>query len=229
MSFVVVGDFKKEKVLNQLTKLFEKMPFKKPLETPVVEIDSSVASGRTFIKKPVELAYFAIGRPTVGFGSPDVIGLDLLADVLGGGASARLYQKLREETQTVLSIACDYIPFQQKGLFSFFGETTQAKAQEALWRVTELVDDVRENPVTPAELARAKARIKSEWLHGCETPHGQATTLGSLSVLGHTDLINTYISQIDSLTPDDVMDIYHRHLEGQIFTITMLEPESASV
>src|SRR5204863_2315640 len=140
---------------------------------------------RTMIEKPVQQSYIAMGIPTIGFGEPDVVGMDLLADVLGGGASARLYQRLREETQTMLSVSCDFVPFQQKGLFALFGETRPEKAQEAVWKLTEEIDRVRQAPVQPAELARAKARIKSEWLHGSETPHGQASTLGSLSALGH--------------------------------------------
>ncbi len=226
MSIVVAGDFKKDAVLKQLTQLFEKQPFKKPPQTPVVDLNSNGTGTRSVVKKPVQLNYMALGIPTVGFGNPDVVGLDLLADVLGGGASARLYQKLREEMQTVLSIACDYIPFQQKGLFALFGEATPEKAQEALWRIVEEIDRLKQAPVQQAELTRAKARIKSEWLHGSETPHGQANTLGSLSVLGHTELINTYLAQIDAMQPNDLMDVYHRHLEDQKFTVTMVAPEN---
>lgn len=226
LCMVVVGDFKKDQVLKQLHKLFEKVSFKKPPITPSVDFKTNGAPTRTTLKKPVQLTYLAMGIPTIGFGSPDVVGMDLLADVLGGGVSARLYQKLREETQTVLSISCDYVPFQQKGLFALFGETNPEKAQEALWKITEEIDSLRKNPVQKSELARAKARIKSEWLHGSETPHGQATTLGSLCVLGHTELINTYLSQIDAMTEGDLMEVYHRHIEGRAFTSTVVEPET---
>ncbi len=227
MSIVVAGDFKKDAVLKQLTALFENQPFKKPPVTPTVEIQAIATPTRTIIQKPVQQTYFAMGLPTMGFGDPDVVGLDLLADVLGGGASARLYQRLREESQTVLSISCDYVPFQQRGLFAFFGEAKPEKAQEAIWRLTEEVDRLKTVPVQPAELARAKARIKSEWLHGSETPHGQANTLGSLSVLGHTEFINTYLAQIDAMRPDDLMEVYRRHLEDKAFFTTMVVPETA--
>lgn len=226
MTIVVAGDFKKTAVLKQLTKLFEKLPYKKPPETPRVNIQDSGAPTRTVIKKPVQLTYFGMGIPTVGYGHPDLVALDLLADVLGGGASARLYQKLREETQIVLSLACDYIPFQQCGLFALFGEATPKKAQESLWRITEEMDKIKDNPIQQSELNRAKARMKSGWLHGSETPHGQANTLGSLSVLGQTDLINTYLAQIEAMKPVDLMDVYHRHLQGKSFFSTMVEPLS---
>jgi len=227
MCIVVAGDFRKGPVLKQLTKLFESQPYQKPPNTPDASGHLPVVPKRTVIEKPVQLNYFAMGIPTVGFGDHDLVGLDLLADVLCGGASARFYQKLREDLQVVLSIACDYIPFQQRGLFAFFGEANPEKAQEALWRITEEMDNLRKNPILKPELARAKARMKSEWLHGSETPHGQATTLGSLSVIGHIDLINTYLAQIDAMKPSDLMEVYGRHLEGNAFFSTMVVPGKA--
>lgn len=225
ISFIVAGDFKKEAVLKQITGHFGDIPYRKPPPTPLVTAAAMTAPTKSVITKPVQLNYFGLGVPVVGFGNPDVVGLDLLADVLCGGASARFYQKLREDQQVVLSIACDYIPFQQRGLFAFFGESTPEKAQEALWRITEEFDNLRKTPINKSELARAKARMKSEWLHGSETPHGQANTLGSLSVLGQLDMIDTYLAQIDAMKPDDLMDVYARHLEGKIFFSTMVSPE----
>ncbi len=224
MSFVVAGDFKKEAVLKQITNHFEKQPFMKPPPVPQLNDALLPAPTRNVINKPVQLTYFAMGIPTVGFTHPDVVGLDLLADVLCGGASARFYQKLREEQQSVLSIACDYIPFQQRGLFAFFGESVPQKANDALKRINDELNNLQSNPIQPAELARAKARMKSEWLHGSETPHGQATTLGSLSVLGLTDLINTYLAQIDAMKPEELMDVFARHIKGKEFFSTMVAP-----
>ncbi|MCG3203387.1 MAG: putative zinc protease [Elusimicrobia bacterium] len=226
MTMVVAGDFNKKAVLKQLTDHFEKLPFKKPPETPTVDTRFIGNPTRNILKKPVQLNYFGVGFPTVGYGNPDVVALDLLADVLGGGVSARLYQKLREKTEIVLSIGCDYIPFQQCGLFALFGETTPDKAQEALWRMAEEIDRISEEPVQMAELNRAKARMKSGWLHGSETPHGQANTLGSLHVLGQMDLLSTYLAQIDASTPEDLMEVYKRHIKGKTFFSTMVEPNS---
>jgi len=82
------------------------------------------------------------------------------------------------------------------------------------------------DPIRPEELARAKARIKSDWLLGSETPRGQASTLGSLAVLGHLDLISSYLSRIESLTVENIMDVYNRILANKTFSCTEIEPES---
>jgi zinc protease len=225
MTVVLTGDFKMKPMVEFLTSLFKDLKPMRAPRTPEVHLEDRKPT-INIIKKPVQMTYFAFGLPTVGIGHPDSIALDLLSDVLAGGASARLYQKLREETQTVFSVSCDYIGFQQKGLFAFFLESLPAKkdrVKDAL--MTELAN-IEKNPIQPAELARAKARIKSDWLYGSETPHGQASTLGSLAVLGELDMLSTYLNKINALGVDELMDAYRRLVKPDAFFETRIEPQS---
>jgi zinc protease len=223
-SLVIVGDFQKNRLVAQLEKLFSKQKKQARPATPRVTLEHREPTSMT-VEKPVQLAYVAMGIPTVGFGHPDMVALDVLADVIGGGTSARFYQKLREDEQAVLSVSCDYIAFQQKGLFGFFFETLPQKAGMAVTRLTEELERIARAPFLPAELSRAKARIKSEWLHGSETYRGQASTLGSLVVLDQMQLINTYLKQIDALTVDHLMEAYRTYVAGRKFFTTRIEPQ----
>ncbi len=228
LTLVVTGEFHRAKMLKRLERLFGSQKFETVPPTPAFAPQTTWAPagkpGAISVKKPVQLTYYALGIPTVGLGHPDVVALDLLSDVMGGGLSSRLYQKLREETELALSVSCDYTPFQQKGLFSVFGESLPAKAAPAVEKILEEIDGFRQHPIQKPELERAKARIKSEWLHGSETPHDQAETLGSLSVLGNIDLVATYLPRIEALTVEDLMETYDRTLRGKNFFITKVEP-----
>jgi len=227
LAVVITGDFDRAKTLKKIEKLFADLPRHAPPPKPVVTL-SKKKPGFKRIPKPVELTYFAAGHPTPGLGHPDSVGLDLLADVLSGGASARLYQNLREDRQLVLSIACDYIPFSQCGIFALFGECFPDKADAALAAVIEEFTGMRKNPIRQAELDRARARIKSEWLQGSETPHGRASTLGSLHALGQIDVIETYLKRIDEITPAELTDLAFRHVDPSKFEVTMIVPEKKS-
>jgi zinc protease len=225
LAMVVAGDFNKGRMLKKLTSLFGQLPARKAPVKPAVEIGHAKPKKNT-LRKPVQQTYFAIGFPTVGFGHPDSIALDVVSDVVGGGISSRLYQRLREETQTVLSISCDYIPFRQKGLFAFFAEVLPENAPRLLEDLILELENIRRSPFVPAELARAKARIKSDWLHGSETPHGQASTLGSLCALDHINLINTYLPKIAALTVNDLTDVFNRYIHPETFFVTKVEPRA---
>lgn len=225
LAVVITGDFNGPRTLKKVEKLFADLPRHAAPPKPRVSLNGSRTSVNR-IKRPVELTYFAAGHPAPELGHPDAVGLDLLADVLSGGASARLYQKLREDRQLVLSIACDYIPFSQHGMFALFGEAFPDKAEAALAAISEEFQNLRKDPIRPAELERARARIKSEWLQGSETPHGRASTLGSLHALGAIDVIETYLKRIDDITADELMDVAFRHVDPSKFQVTMVVPEA---
>lgn len=225
MKVVVVGDFKKNILLKQLYQLFGNMEKKKPPKTPVVNINENKKSEPCVIKKPVQLAYIAIGTTAPGLTDPDAIKLDILADVLGGGISSRFYQNLREEQKLCVSMHCDYISFQQKGLFALFLETKPNLSEKATAAVLEQLKEINVNPINQQELNRAKARIKSDWLHGSETPHGMASTLGTLGTLGQINLIENYLKEVENASVEEINSTFKKYVDNKQFSITRIEPQ----
>lgn len=221
---VMAGDFKIPEMLMRIDGLFGKQPKSQRPAGPDFTSRNGLAHQKV-IHKNVRMAHFAAGVRVPGLTSDDMIALDVLSDVLGGGASCRFYQHLRERDQVVLSISCDYIPFYHEGIFSIFGETQPAKAEKAQAAVKSEIESLEKNPIRPEELQRAQARLKSEWLHSAETPRGQASTLGSLAVFQRLDLIENYLTYISGLTPSRLMNVYGKYLKGREFSTTLLLPQ----
>jgi zinc protease len=225
LTVVAAGDFSSKKMKARLEKLFGGM---KPERAPAIP---SVSNGekrdrRQEIRRPVQMAYVAMGFPTVGLGHPDSVALDVASDILGGSLSSRFHQKIREEKQLALGVSCDYMPFGTNGLFAVFSETLPEKANAAMAAIEAELAGMPEHPFTNRELERAKARIKSEWLQGSETAHGQASSLGNLAALGHINLIESYLRDVDALTTTDLTDVFKKHVAGQNFWTTLLLPKT---
>lgn len=222
---VIAGDFEKSHMFRKIMHQVDNMKGEKTPDIPEMDFKNWTPE-KNSIKKPVQMVHMAVGIPTAGLGGKDLVALDILADILGGSASSRLYQKLREETQNALSVSCDYIAFVKKGLFGFFLDTLPPKADKALDQLFVEIRKVKENPIRQPELDRAKARTKSDWLVGAETPRGQASALGSLCLQNHMELITQYLSRVEALTIDDLMKAYEEYLENQRFAVTRVVPES---
>lgn len=222
---VVTGDISKKKVRAKLEKLFGGMEAKTPPGIQTIQ-NGALRDLRQEIKRPVQMAYTAMGFPSIGLGDDDSVALDVVADVLGGSLSSRLHQKIREEKQLALGVSCDYMPFGGQGLFALFVETLPGKHKIAEDAVREEMSRVRKNPFNNEELTRAKARIKSEWLQGSETAHGQASSLGTLATLGYIDVIEDYLGEVDALTTDDLMMAFEKHVAGRELWVTALLPQS---
>ncbi|MFN0118137.1 MAG: M16 family metallopeptidase [Elusimicrobiota bacterium] len=225
LSVVLSGDFNKSMVLDLIQTKFEKLKPQEAPKKPTVQLDGNKLSDLS-IKKHIQLSYVAMGFSTIGMTHKDSIALDLIADILGGGASARLYQKLREEEEMVFSISSDYIPFQQKGMFAVFLECLPQNVDRAINQVKEEINRFGLTPPTSSEMIRAKTRIKSDWLHGSETPHGRANSLGSLSIHGQIDLLSRYLPEIESLSIEHLKTIFSTYLANASFATVTLNPES---
>ncbi len=218
MSLVLVGDFKKKKILNQVNRLFGQIPSKKAPAPPGFRHDSLKAQS-VVIKKPFQLAHMAMGIPTVGMMDEDVVKLDILSDALGGGISCRLFQRLREEKKIALSVASDYIAYQERGVFSFFAESFPDKAEEVKEKISLEVNNLKKEPLTQGELDRAKSRIKSGWLHDAETYQERASTLGSFHSSRRLDLLCSYLGEVEKITLEDLEEVWEKHIfEKPIFT-----------
>lgn len=224
LSIVVAGDFSRRRVLDQLKSSFARLPKSAAPTRPKVRL-TNFRSSTSSLKKPVQLTYLAAGIPAAGLDTPDVVALDLFADVLGGGRSARFFQRIREEKKSVLAISCDYVAYRQKGVFAIFMECLPGTVRRAIDDMNQEIKRIAVAPITSEELNRAKARIKSEWLHGSETPHGQASSLGTLAALGRLDLVETYLDLVNTATVETMMNVYDRYLADRPYHLTRIEPE----
>ena len=116
---------------------------------------------------------------TFGFEAPadradDYFAARLFADILGGGASSRLFHEVREERGLAYSISASVHPFSDTGLFYIHAATSPREAAAA----SQLIDEIVRGSVdslTERELERVKRRAAAGLLMHLETPWGQAS------------------------------------------------------
>ena len=101
----------------------------------------------------------------------------LLGIVLGGSASSRLFQKVREQRGLVYSVNASHMPFQDVGLFSIYAGTDPERVKELIPVVCRELRDVAQH-ITPSELKRAKAQARADMLMGQESVMRRAEILG---------------------------------------------------
>jgi len=90
---VVVGDVEAEDVARRL----ERLPLGTPLRTPTLPGLEFTAGTAVEPWSAGDQAYARLAFPAEGISSPEVAALLVLNRILGGGASSRLFQRLREE------------------------------------------------------------------------------------------------------------------------------------
>ncbi len=226
--FVVVGDIEPRAVVDQVARLWADEPARDlpELSFPVEpEIESPrELSGTADIQRP---------RLRMGFPGTRLAGeldyeLDLLSTVLGSGESSRLVRTVRDELGIVTSIDAYNLSFHWgEGYFGVDAEISRADAgsvDAVRDAVMEQIARLREEPVTEAELDRAKRKTLAAIALRNQTVEGIASRLASdLIATGDPDYLQKYAEKIQSLTPADLRSAAQKYLvPDRLITVTLL-------
>ncbi len=139
---------------------------------PAFEPARFVASTRHDRRK-FEQAHLTLGAAAPGHHDPDFDAIALFVTAVGGGASSRLFQELREERGLAYSVYASTTPYADSGLFAVYLATTRRDAARAQALAVEVIAACAAG-LRPDELARAKAQVRAGLLMSLESPGGWA-------------------------------------------------------
>jgi predicted Zn-dependent peptidase len=146
----------------------------------------------------------------------DFFALSVLDPLLNSDDSARMYRKLVREDRLAMS---------SQGGFNFLGPNWDMKgpmlytmrvdyfndktADQIIASIESVLDDVRKNGITAAELAQAKTTMRSAFLDDMEAGgmplFGRANLLGVFALFDdNPGRINSILGELDKVTLDDV-------------------------
>jgi zinc protease len=133
--------------------------------------------------------------------------LDLLMKVVGGGATSRLYKAL-VVTDQIASSAGGYfdgsgLDASRLGVSAVPVDGVSLDTVEAA--IDRVLDDVRQNGVTQAELERAKSTYLAEYIYESDNQATLARRYGWTLVVGRTvEDVEAWPDRISKVTVDDV-------------------------
>ena len=166
---------------------------------------------------------------TFGFEAPadradDYFAARLFADILGGGASSRLFHEVREERGLAYNVSATVHPFTDTGLFYVHAATSPREAAAA----SQLIDEILRGSIdtlTERELVRVRTRAAAGLLMYLETPGGQASYAArQLAVYGRLVEPAEVVEQLAAVTLEDVKAVGSKMLSGARATATIGVP-----
>ncbi|MBL0317824.1 MAG: insulinase family protein [Alphaproteobacteria bacterium] len=128
------------------------------------------------IERDLEQVQFVLGFNGISYLSDDVYSLSMLADILGGGMSSRLFQEVREKRGLVYSIACIPHNYADGGIFSIYAGTGEEELPVLVDVIAEELHKITQN-VTQDEMLRARNQVKAALLMAQESSTSRAEKL----------------------------------------------------
>ncbi len=229
MTTIVVGDFDSEEILNKVVKEFD---FKGRKNSPrrVNEIDTPVQEKKVISSTAhVNTAYFMYGW--LGPKACDIKGticLDMISIIFGDGTSSRLYQNLVEKIKEPVFnvISSEHYQFKDGNNFFVQANCKPEKIDYAIELVEKELSGLLDNPISKAEVLKAKKKIKSRFAYSAETVSEIGETIGYYTtVCDDLKLIEEYLKDLESITVEDLNDTIRKYLNVNNSVLSILMPE----
>jgi zinc protease len=220
--FIVQGDVNTAELRTQIEKLFADWTPQQPAVPAFPQVTKQNSKGVYVVDKPeTEQTFFKIGQLGGKLSDKDYAVLDVMADILGGGFSSRLFQKVRSDNSLAYQIGADWAAqYIHEGTFQVSGSTKASTTLEAINASLKEVKRMREEMVGPTELDAAKQRVLNSFVFNFDSPAKTLNRLVNYEYFGYPkDFINQYKDAVAKVTPQDILRVAKEYLKPEEFSI----------
>lgn len=151
----VSGAFDAQDILNVVKKSFKVISNGKTKSKKKI-IDKQTASQAKVFNKTTDQAHIAIAFRSIPLQHPDAAAVSLLATILGGGMSSRLFLELREELGAAYYVRAEQDSFTDHGMFSITAGIDKTRLAEIVEHVVEVLNTIKTTLVPAEELEKVK-------------------------------------------------------------------------
>ena len=152
---VVAGSLKEKNVFSEVKKVFGSIP--RGHKARKIKVKETQKKPKALIKfKQTDQTHFVLAVRAYDLFHKDIPVLSVLAGVLGGGMSSRLFQRVREEMGAGYYIRAYGDAYTDHGLFQISAGVDNKRVAEVLSAVIEECDKLRKYPVSEEELNKVK-------------------------------------------------------------------------
>jgi zinc protease len=224
---VVVGDFNGDQVTKLVTDAFGsiKNNAKPP---PVTEVEPpQQGERRVVMEHAANLPAFNEAYHVPNFRNlSDAFALEIASEVLSDGKSSRLYKDLVVDQQSVVDVGAEYdMTSFDPNLFWISAQMRPGvKTDDVIAEIDKQIAALRDTPVTPEELQRAKNLEQSGFVYGQDSIFREAELLGTYQMLGDYHMIDDYLPEIDKVTAADIQRVAKQYLVDSNRTVGVLVP-----
>jgi len=231
-TLVVVGDVNAEEVVDLAKQTYGQV---EPGQVPELKSRDEVeqrGERRMVVETPAQVPYLLIGYkvPSLNKDVPEwqPYALEVLANILDGGQSARFARNLVRGSQVAASAGAGYDLYTpRQELFIMDGTPAQGHSVEELEKaIYAQLDELKQNLVDDQELSRVKAQVVADKVYERDSLFYQAMQIGKLETTGFGwEVQNEFVDRIEAVTAEQVREVARQYFDPQRRTVARLDPQ----
>jgi predicted Zn-dependent peptidase len=178
----------------------------KPTGAPVPQ-KAAYVGGEQRLVSDHEQAHIVLGMEGRAYNSDGFYAVQILASILGGGMSSRLFQEVREKRGLCYSVYAFHWAFADSGIFGVAASTGEDEVSDLLPVILEELHKATES-ISDEEVIRVRNQIRAGLLMSLESPSSRAGQLARQQILwGRPIPLQETVDRINRITADRVKQI----------------------
>lgn len=159
-------------------------------------------------EKDTEQVHICIGFEGVKNGDDSLYSLLTVNNILGGGMSSRLFQKIREKKGLVYSIYTYPTTYKDTGLFTVYAGMKPDNLSEVIHLIYDEIRIMKKKGISASDLEKAREQMKGNYILGLESTSSRMNSIGkSELLLGYINTPEEILKKIGSVTMEGVDSI----------------------
>jgi len=222
----VAGNVTPEQVRQAAEELF---PPRSGWEAPRLDIPVN-GSGRIIQQKPIEQEHVCMGFPAMPLGDPDIYAANIIANALGGGASSRLFQEVREKRGLAYSAHAFLDNYTKAGVMMAYAATQPDRSEQLIEVMANEFVRLAESGITQDELKRSQEQIRGSLMLSLENTSSVMSRQGqAMLALNQIYDPEDRVKKLMAVTMDDIRRVIDRMLQPGAMILSQVGPNPCYV
>lgn len=226
MVTVVVGDIDTAKAVQKISECFAQ-DYRKPVKMNFRAEHQLQGQKRKVDYTDAQSGYLMMGFRGVNISNNETYALDVLAEILGGGKSSRLYRDIKEQKGLAYSISASNGSYKDDGIFYISANYVPSNIEKLEKSIFEEIKNIQKYGITEEELERAKNIIIQDTYYSRESTSNISSELGYIYALTNSSQIyDNYVENIKKVTVNQVNAAADKFLGANKAAISVVLPKS---
>lgn len=222
MYFSIAGNFDETTVLEQVRTEWGDLA---PGVTAERCGPPSFGAGTENMKRDIGQSHVCLGFPGPVANDPRRYVYDFLSNTLGGGATSRLFEKIREDEGLAYSIYSFHAAHLSSGILGVYAAVAPQNLDKTLELIAHELRDLRENPLEATEFDANREQLKGGMLMALESTFVRMSRMAkSMMYFGRVIPVEEVIKSVDAVTPSDVQHLAQEILAAEKCALVTLGP-----
>jgi zinc protease len=223
---VAVGDFHTEELLPRIEEAFGTT--EKGVEPDQKKNVDPPQSGerRLRVEREAQLPFLIMAYHVPNLLSPDSYVLEVIAAILSGGKSSRLYKTMVREKKLAVSVdAENSLLSKDPSTFTVSLQSSPGKDLKAAEKALDKeIGDLQKGFVGQVELEKAKTQLEAGFVYSQQSVFSQAMLLAQHEIAADWRKVDEYVPKIGKVTAEDIKRVARLYLLPRNRSVGILVP-----